>query len=76
MRRDALPGMDAPDPAEILHRVFGFPAFRGLQEQAVRVFRDPSENGYRASFTATGGDSVGVLALPQVVIALTELFPK
>jgi len=24
------------DPAEILHRVFGFPAFRGLQEAAVR----------------------------------------
>jgi len=24
------------DPAEVLHSVFGFPAFRGLQEQAVR----------------------------------------
>ena len=40
-RRDALPGlagiaMSGPDPAEILHRVFGFPQFRGLQEQAVR----------------------------------------
>ena len=41
MRRDALPGgahsdENGPDPAEILHRVFGFPGFRGLQEQAVR----------------------------------------
>jgi ATP-dependent DNA helicase RecQ len=24
------------DPAEVLHRVFGFPAFRGLQEPAIR----------------------------------------
>ena len=47
-----------------------------LQEKAVRVFRDPSENGYRASFTATAGESVSVLALPEVVIALPELFPK
>ncbi|HET6184386.1 MAG TPA: DNA helicase RecQ [Acetobacteraceae bacterium] len=29
------PGLRA-DPAEVLHRVFGFPAFRGLQEQVVR----------------------------------------
>ena len=27
---------EVPDPGEVLHRVFGFPAFRGLQEQAVR----------------------------------------
>jgi len=47
-----------------------------LQEKAVRVFRDPSENGYRASFTATAGESVSVLALPDVIIALPELFPK
>ena len=47
-----------------------------LQEQAVRVFRDPSENGYHTSFTATASESVSALALPGVVIALPELFPK
>ena len=47
-----------------------------LREQAVRVFRDPSENGYRTSFTVTVGDALGIHALPGLVIAVTELFPK
>lgn len=47
-----------------------------LQERAVRVFRDPSASGYRTSFTASGGDSVAVAALPEVSVALPALFPK
>jgi len=35
-RMDAGPLAHSSDPAEILHRVFGFPEFRGLQEQVVR----------------------------------------
>ena len=46
-----------------------------LQDSAVRVFRDPSANGYRESHTALSGTSVCVLALPAIVIALSELFP-
>lgn len=47
-----------------------------LQERTLRVFRDPAADGYRTSFTAASGESVGALALPEVVIALAELFPK
>ncbi len=47
-----------------------------LQERALRVFRDPSASGYRKSFTAAGDESVAAAALPDVVIALSELFPK
>jgi len=47
-----------------------------LQERALRVFRDPSANGYRKSFTAAGEESVAAAALPEVVVALSELFPK
>ena len=46
-----------------------------LQERAVRVFRDPSPSGYRASFTVSGGGSVAPLALPAVDVAFSELFP-
>lgn len=46
-----------------------------LQERAVRVFRDPSASGYRASFTVSGGGSVAPLALPAVDVAFSELFP-
>jgi len=47
-----------------------------LQESALRVFRDPSANGYRRSFTVAGEESIAVAALPEVVVALSELFPK
>lgn len=47
-----------------------------LQERAVRVFRDPSANGYRQSFTVSGDDSVAAAMLPGVVVALPALFPK
>jgi Uma2 family endonuclease len=47
-----------------------------LQEHALRVFRHPSASGYRTSFTASGGETVAVAALPEVSVALPVLFPK
>lgn len=47
-----------------------------LQERSIRVFRDPSANGYRTSFTVSGDDSVSAAMLPEVVVALPALFPK
>jgi Uma2 family endonuclease len=47
-----------------------------LQDRAVRVFRDPSANGYRTSFTVSGEQSVVAASLPEVIIALSVLFPK
>ena len=36
-----------------------------VNEQAIRVFRDPSAAGYKTSFTVAGEDSVTSLALPD-----------
>jgi Uma2 family endonuclease len=47
-----------------------------LQDRAVRVFRDPSANGYRTSFTVSGDESVVAALLPDVILALSVLFPK
>ena len=44
--------------------------------RAVRVFRDPSESGYRSSFTCSAGATVSVLALPDVTIEVSDLFPE
>lgn len=46
-----------------------------LGAREVRVFRDPSVGGYRTSFTAGIGETVGVQALPEVRFAVAELFP-
>lgn len=46
-----------------------------LSERAVRVFRDPSPSGYRASFTLQGDESVTALALPAIVVPVAALFP-
>lgn len=46
-----------------------------LAEKAVRVFRDPSENGYHTSFSVSSGGNIGVLALPSVSIDVALLFP-
>src|SRR6266545_978969 len=50
-----------------LYACFGIPEawVVDLQERAVRVFRDPSANGYRQSFTVSGEDSVAAAMLPE-----------
>jgi Uma2 family endonuclease len=40
-----------------------------VQDRSVRVFREPSASGYRASFTVAAGQSVSCLALPAVTLA-------
>lgn len=40
----------------------------------VRVSRDPARSGYRTSFTAGIGETVGVRTLPEVRFAVAELF--
>ncbi len=61
-----------------LYARFGIPEtwVVDLQERVVRVFREPSASGYRTSFTASGGETVAVAALPEVIVALPALFPK
>lgn len=46
-----------------------------LNERAVRVHREPSTNGYRTSFTVTPGGNVASLALSDVRLAPSDLFP-
>ncbi len=46
-----------------------------LEERVIRVFRDPSMSGYRTSFTVSVGGSVSPSALPDVIIAVSVLFP-
>ena len=46
-----------------------------VNEQAIRVFRDPSAAGYKTSFTVAGKDSVTSLALPDVCMVVSDLFP-
>ena len=47
-----------------------------LQERALRVFREPSASGYRTGFTVSGAEKVTALALPEVVIGLSAIFPE
>lgn len=46
-----------------------------LQDRSVRVFREPSASGYRASFTVVAGQSVSCLALPAITLAPADLVP-
>lgn len=47
-----------------------------LQNRALRVFRDPGADGYRTSFSATGDDAIAALALAEVAVAPSALFPQ
>ena len=47
-----------------------------VEEQVIRVFRDPSTKGYRTSFAVSGKQKVATLALPRVAISPAELFPS
>jgi len=46
-----------------------------LRERAVRVFRDPSANGYRTSFAVSGDDRLSAVLLPQLAFSVSALFP-
>jgi Uma2 family endonuclease len=47
-----------------------------VNEQSVRVYRDPSQSGYKTSVTVAGQDAVASLALPDVRLAVADLFPR
>ncbi|HUE87206.1 MAG TPA: Uma2 family endonuclease [Vicinamibacterales bacterium] len=47
-----------------------------VNEQAIRVYRDPSASGYKTSFTVTGQNSVASVALPDVRVVVSNLFPQ
>ena len=47
-----------------------------VETDAVQVFRDPEAAGYRESFTVGGDERLGVRAMPEVSIKVSELFPK
>jgi Uma2 family endonuclease len=46
-----------------------------VNEQAIRVYRDPTASGYKTSFTVTGQDNVASVALPDVHVVVSSLFP-
>ena len=45
-----------------------------LEDHVIRVFRDPSAKGYQTSFTASGDQKIGALALPRISISAGDLF--
>jgi hypothetical protein len=47
-----------------------------VNEQAVRVYRDPSASGYKTSFTATGKDAVTSVGLSDVSLIVSDMFPR
>jgi Uma2 family endonuclease len=47
-----------------------------VNEQAIRVCRDPSANGSKTSFTVAGEGSVASLVLPDVRSVVSDLFPR
>ena len=47
-----------------------------LPKRAVRVYRDPLADGYKSAFTATGDEIVSAAALPEVRLAVRDLFPR
>jgi hypothetical protein len=59
----------APVPIETAARVVD------LAGREVRVFRDPSPGGDRASFAVAAGGTVSAAMLPGVSFAVAELFP-
>jgi len=46
-----------------------------VNERTIHVFREPGEGGYTTTFAAPMGRSVASVALPQVVVEVSELFP-
>ena len=47
-----------------------------LNERAMRIYREPSANGYQKSFIVTNEERVQCVALPQVRVSARELFSK
>jgi len=47
-----------------------------LPKRAVRVYRDPLADGYKTTFTATGEEIVSAAALPEVRLAVRDLFSR
>lgn len=47
-----------------------------IVERAVHAHRDPTSGGYLKSLTATAGEDVASLLLPEARIAVSDLFPR
>lgn len=45
-----------------------------VNERAIHVFREPSENGYGTSMTVRPGQGVACLAVPEAKLDVAELF--
>ena len=73
---DATLAFDLSTKAELYARA-GIPELWvvDVNEKAIRVFREPSANGWRSSFTATGTQRIAALALPCVEMAVNEAIP-
>ncbi len=46
-----------------------------LQEEVIEVYRDPAEEVYRNQTIARRGDSLTLLALPDVTVAVRDILP-
>ena len=46
-----------------------------VSERAIRIFRDPAEGGYGATFAAQVGERIACAALPEVALGIAGLFP-
>ena len=46
-----------------------------VNEGTIHVFRDPDERGYRSAFAARVAERIGCAALPEIAVAVAELFP-
>lgn len=47
-----------------------------VNERAIRVYRDPTASGYKTGFTVAGQGRVATVALPDVHVVVSDLFPK
>lgn len=46
-----------------------------VNDRAIHVFREPTENGYGEAFRVGGGQSVACAALPAITVHVAEIFP-
>ena len=47
-----------------------------VNERVIHVYRDPEPSGYRKTFTASGNERVASVALPDVWVAVRDLWPS
>lgn len=47
-----------------------------VQAREVRVFRDPAAGGYHTTFSLSDEQSVTAIAVPEIIIEVSSLFPR